>query len=286
MKKGTVISIVLLLMVISLAVPVLISCTDGIPAYAVHFDYQNGNTAVQKTELRNSMLIEPITPSLEGYSFGGWYTNSYFTPESRWDFDSDTVCSDMTLYAKWEFTGLSDAFEESSFLVGSIGPAGGHIFYDKGSYSNGWRFLEAAPKKYEFRKVWGGYGIQVQTGIEIGAGKSNTEEIVITFGHAEPYDMKTDYAAKVCADLVVLKDGVLYSDWFLPSKDELNQMYENLKEHNVGDFSGDWHWSSSQFTMGFPNDHVKYAWFHLFGNGTRGFGGRYKDYWVRPVRAF
>jgi hypothetical protein len=48
MKKGTVISIVLLLMVISLAVPVLISCADGIPAYAVHFDYQNGNTEVRK----------------------------------------------------------------------------------------------------------------------------------------------------------------------------------------------------------------------------------------------
>jgi hypothetical protein len=27
-----------------------------------------------------------------------------------------------------------------------IGPAGGYVFYDKGSYSDGWRYLECAPK--------------------------------------------------------------------------------------------------------------------------------------------
>lgn len=286
MKKVTMIMTVTLLMVIGLAAIVLVSCSDEITMCTVHFDNQDGNSIVPKNVLKNSVLTEPPTPVIDGYTFGGWYSDSYFSNESRWDFYSDTVNSDMTLYAKWECTGLSEDVEEYLYPVGSIGPAGGYVFYDKGNYSDGWQYLEAAPKKYEYRKVWGGYGIHLGTDTAIGTGKSNTEKIVSTFGHAEPYDEKTDYAAKVCADLVVTRDGVMYGDWFLPSKDELSQIRENLKEKNIGGFSDDWYWSSSQFTMGFPTNRVKYAWFQLFGNGAQGFGGRFKDYWVRPVRAF
>ena len=35
--------------------------------------------------------------------------------------------------------------EYSGYSIGDIGPAGGYIFYDKGYYSDGWRYLEAAP---------------------------------------------------------------------------------------------------------------------------------------------
>ena len=31
------------------------------------------------------------------------------------------------------------------YKIGDEGPAGGVIFYDKGEYSDGWRYLEAAP---------------------------------------------------------------------------------------------------------------------------------------------
>ena len=38
------------------------------------------------------------------------------------------------------------------YKIGDVGPAGGYIFFDKGYYSDGWRYLEAAPsyiiKKY------------------------------------------------------------------------------------------------------------------------------------------
>jgi hypothetical protein len=99
---------------------------------------------------------------------------------------------------------------------------------------------------------------------------------VATFGNAEPYQSKTDYAAKLCADY----RGGGYDDWFLPSKDELNLMYQNLKAQNLGGFSDvGYYWSSSEYG-------ANGAWGQHFG-----FGGQYDDARnyesrVRPVRAF
>lgn len=129
-------------------------------------------------------------------------------------------------------------------------------------------------------KAWGGFGTTVgDTGTAIGTGKSNTEKIVEEFGNAEPYQLKTDYAAKLCTDLVVPKDGVDYDDWFLPSKDELNLMYQNLKGNNLGGFNDFFYWSSS-------DGNANWAWYQDLYDGTR--YGNYRDYEgrVRPVRAF
>ncbi|MBR6084565.1 MAG: hypothetical protein IKP61_02995 [Spirochaetales bacterium] len=42
-------------------------------------------------------------------------------------------------------TGSGSGPVQSEYKVGDIGPAGGYIFYDRGYYENGWRYLEAAP---------------------------------------------------------------------------------------------------------------------------------------------
>lgn len=169
----------------------------------------------------------------------------------------------------------------TTYTLGSTGPAGGWIFYDKGNYVNGWRYLEAASVSYNYsQKVWGGYGTAVgATGTAIGTGKSNTEKIVAKFGNAEPCQSKTDYAAKVCFDLVVPKDGVNYDDWFLPSKDELYLMEQNLRLKSLGGFSFVYYWSSSEYTdVG--------AYIRDFGGSTQVFHYRDSLYSVRPIRAF
>ncbi|HQJ07303.1 MAG TPA: InlB B-repeat-containing protein, partial [Spirochaetota bacterium] len=141
--------------------------------------------------------------------------------------------ANVTLYAKW--TALK-----------CYGPAGGLIFYDKGNYDNGWRYMEAAPSSTEWdSEVWGGYGTAVPgaDGTTTGSGKQNTIDIVAQYGAAEPYQSKTDYAAKLCADL----SHNSYNDWFLPSKGELEQMFVVLE--NVVGFAlvlGDWYWSSTE----------------------------------------
>jgi hypothetical protein len=170
----------------------------------------------------------------------------------------------------------------TEYTVGDLGPSGGYVFYENPDYAtDGWRYMEAAPAGWsggseDPTKVWGGYGTAVEsgTGTAIGTGSSNTQKIVATFGNAEPYESKTDYAAKLCADY----RGGGYDDWFLPSKDELNLMYQNLKVQNLGGVSDDVYWSSSEYNTG--------AWGQGFSDGYQGYGSRYNDYGVRPVRAF
>lgn len=155
--------------------------------------------------------------------------------------------------------------------------AGGRIFYDKGSYSDGWRYLEAAPAgTYDSAGVgWAPSGRTTEqvgtTAVEIGAGLSNSQTIYTALS-----DPTYSFAAKVCEELYL--NG--YDDWFLPSKDELNLMWQNRAV--IGGF---WttaaYWNSSENTAGT-------AWYQFFNeagtqeaNYDKGYGNR-----VRPIRRF
>jgi len=165
----------------------------------------------------------------------------------------------------------------SAYKIGDYGPAGGLIFYDKGTFSNGWRYLEAAPVETEFKAQWGAYEKDVPgTSTGVGFGKRNTEIIVERLKALG----ESGRAAQLCVALNF--DG--YKDWFLPSKDELDLMYKNLKRRGLGGFSDGWYWSSAQ---GNNWD----AWIQRFSDGDRGYGygnGHHKNnaYSVRAVRAF
>ena len=149
---------------------------------------------------------------------------------------------------------------------------GGYIFYDKGIYSDGWRYLEAAPVSTEWNdKEWGLQNLIVGTETGIGTGQSNTIKIVTLLNSYS----ETGKAAQIC-DTLVYGD---YSNWFLPSKDELNLMYENLKVHGVGGFTDGTYWSSSEAS-------ASGAEYQLFHNGNQSNCPKSNGNRVRAVRAF
>ena len=86
---------------------------------------------------------------------------------------------------------------------------------------------------------------------------------------------ESERAAQLCANL----NFGGFNDWFLPSRDELDLMYQNLKKNGVGGFSDDWYWSSSEY--GIAN-----ACYQHFGKNRQYY--KYKNYinLVRAVRAF
>ncbi len=150
------------------------------------------------------------------------------------------------------------------------GPGGGWIFYDKGNTKDGWRYLEAAPVDQSVKIEWsnGDYIDTGASGTAIGDGKLNTRKIIATQGDGQ-------YAAKICSDY----RGGGKSDWFLPSKDELNLMYENLKKNGTGDFTEYYYWSSSQFNK-------ENAWSSYFNDGYQNHFIKGDFRRVRAIRAF
>jgi TolB-like protein len=157
-----------------------------------------------------------------------------------------------------------------TYKIGDRGPAGGWIFYDKGVFSNGWRYLEAAPVETEFTAQWGAYEKKVEgTSRAVGTGKRNTELIVAYLRRTR----EANRAAQLCDSLVF--DG--FGDWFLPSRDELDLMYKNLKAKGLGEFGNTAHWSSSE-------DGPRHALTPMFNNSQ--VNPKTYTFCVRAVRAF
>ena len=76
-------------------------------------------------------------------------------------------------------------------------------------------------------------------------------------------------------------DGKTYDDWFLPSKDELNEMYKNRA--TIGNLREDVYWTSSEST---GTENVCEQTFHPVGKGKQDVMSRDSYAFVRPIRAF
>jgi hypothetical protein len=134
----------------------------------------------------------------------------------------------------------SSANTEKIYIIGDEGPAGGIIFYDKGNRIGGWRYLEAAPRELPGGGAW---GLQstfiVGTSSAVGSGKENTKFIVEAMKRAG----LRDTAAQRCTAY----DLGGYTDWFLPSREELNLVYKNLQAKGLASYDdGYGYWSSTQ----------------------------------------
>ena len=115
------------------------------------------------------------------------------------------------------------------------------------------------------------------TGTAIGTGSANTTAIISAQGGTE-----TSYAA----GLARAYTGGGYTDWFLPSKDELNKMYTKRVTINTtaasnsgSDFGSSYYWSSTE------NDNDN-AWMQRFIDGFQTNFSKSATRDVRAVRAF
>jgi len=90
----------LFLMVSGLSV--FLSCKGPSSAptlYTVTFDAQGGSTVTSLKVEHGKTIAKPADPVKASFTFGGWYKESAYT--TPWNFATDTVTADITLFAKW-----------------------------------------------------------------------------------------------------------------------------------------------------------------------------------------
>jgi len=155
--------------------------------------------------------------------------------------------------------------------------AGGLIFYLDTQNTYSFEGLVAAPEDQSTGIAWitGGSTqttLNDMTSTGIGTGLANTTAMM-------NQDEYTGGAAQVCLDYTIMEGGVTYDDWFLPSKDELNKMYENLYENGFVGFVAGYYWSSTELDYYF-------AWTQFFLDGYQYYDDKYINGGVRAVRAF
>ncbi len=175
---------------------------------------------------------------------------------------------EIQVYNGTAWTNMVGGTAAAALVPLAIGQSyqGGKIAYIDASGLHG---LIAADADLSAAAIWwnGSNTITGATGTGIGTGLANTNAIISSQGNSG------SYAAKICRDY----RGGGYTDWFLPSRDELIQLFINKSV--IGGFATGHYWSSSEYVI--YEVYVQYFYW-----GTLDFGYKYSPYNVRAIRAF
>lgn len=212
---------------------------------------KNVNPTIADNYVSTGRLYYNVSCSMKGLELGVTYhVRAYSTNSAGISYGNELV-----------FTTTPNDF--------AIGQAfgGGIVFYIDNSGKHGY---VCAPRD-QGKKIWGDPNIETgANGSDLGTGRANTDKIVQVLGAG-------DYAAYLCK---YLNEGG-YTDWFLPSIDEIKLMCSNLYERQWGDFgNGGNYWSSSETkaTNAWVMSFTYKDWFNWNKSNHA--------YYVRAVRTF
>ncbi len=158
-----------------------------------------------------------------------------------------------------------------AYAIGDTGPAGGKIFITPTTPGNSTgKYFEAAPTDLSTELAWCSdiTNLLGASGTIIGTGALNTTNMLITC---------TSGAAFSADGYATTNNSKTYSDWFLPAKAELDQLFKNKK--TIGGFTNSSYWSSSEDSAGG-------AWCQYFRLSLQYDDVKEGLNFVRPVRAF
>jgi len=207
-----------------------------------------------------------------------WGTNPGWSPSwEQWanNGQGGWVCSRSITWARDSAARV--------YNVGDIGPGGGLVFLISGGLT-----YEMAPKTWSGSSsddtptlAWcsdTSTSILGAVGTAVGTGSANTTAML-----ALPCTSGAAVAARAYP-------GGGFTDWFLPSKDELNEMwlYSQVGGFNTATYgfasgiANDYYWSSSQYSAGFGG----FAWYQELDSGNQFGASNSISHRARPIRAF
>jgi len=240
------------------------------------------------TETGSQITVNPSSDLLYG-------TTYYVTMDAGFADRALNYASGISSSTELNFTTVDlSCAEGGSCVVGDTGPGGGVVFYTSGTGST--KYMEVGPTTWfdntlrqDFTWCAGRHTQSIPapgTGTALGTGASNTARIASFCspnGGAHWITQRNNAAGGIGGK----------TDWFLPSKDELNYLclYARQLPENAGTctnvnplrsgFIGASYWSSSEFSS-------TNAWYQNFSNGGQAHfdGTKALALYVRPVRAF
>ena len=208
--------------------------SSGNPPAGSPFGYYVGATVTvsgNTGDFRGPLIQDGITQRFVEWNTAANGTGTAYVPGDTFSMG----ISDVILYAQWT---------TDSSVITKIGPAGGYVFYeDIGDVFPTWQYMEASPEDVGgtgMRYVWGCEGTLISgaSGTAIGDGPANTTDILNGCISGEVT------AAEAC-DAYTLNG---YTDWFLPSHDELQELHTQLYgQPFITNFDTWDYWSSNQF---------------------------------------
>ena len=198
--------------------------------YTVTFN-SNGGSAVESEEVNHGETVAaPVTPTKEGYAFGGWYKDDNLTEE--YSFDS-LVTKNMTLYAKW----ITGSYQITYDLDGGV--ANNPTYYDIETPT----FTLEAPTKtgYTFKGWTGSNGETPQLSVTIEQGTTGNKnytahyeaiEYKIDFNYEGIDSIEETYGSEITLP-TPRKTGYRFLGWYIDSSftelfDETTMPAENL----------------------------------------------------------
>ena len=169
------------------------------------------------------------------------------------------------------------------YSIGDTGPGGGIIFYvSSGGFLSGptmalvHNYLEASPANWDGSGadpslLWSGnntIAVGTSSFTAIGTGYKNTLAIVANNSTAN----RASTASRAY-------NGASLTDWFLPSKDEVQELYINRSY--VGGYDVNYYWSSTERAATNTN-----AYTSDYNGGIQAYTNKGGGYPVRPIRSF
>ncbi len=188
---------------------------------------------------------DPIFTSSEAFNITDAGSGVVITDEER-DKLAGIDGSETKVTAGSNITVTGTGTEADPYIVNAatyeIGDLahGGIVFYVEPCGTKG---LVAATTDQSTGIKWRGGSTNYATmarGRELYAGKMNTSIIIAVHSAKDDFD---NHAALVAANY----RGGDFGDWYLPSREELLLMYNNLHTQSLGGFSNEWYWSSSEY---------------------------------------
>ncbi|MHC0037605.1 InlB B-repeat-containing protein [Pseudoneobacillus sp. C159] len=195
--------------------PTTIYAKWTINQYTVTFDSNGGSAVAPVTTNYNTTITAPAAPTRIGYTFDGWYSDTGLN--TAWDFASDKVTDNTTLYAKWIINSYTINFD----VVGGSAVATQTInHFDKvveptpprkaGHTFAGWY------KDQDYTKVWD-FQTDLVTGTMTLYAKWDVRYYQVIFhtnSDATISPILAEYSTTISAPVIPDKPGYTFAGWF------------------------------------------------------------------------